>query len=182
MSQESGKKVRRSVRAVSGMNTKHAEELREASRRAAFTRGTSPKRKHPAIGVLFVRILTTIHALGSLVLVVMTSYLLLGGSADQLSRTPGSRLMVDALGPWLPAFLGSLAVFLGAMAWSSHRRRAWAWRAAVASYGIGVLGSLWEVSVGIHQAWLSALINGGVVALLLSQPTRCVYFTADHRG
>lgn len=138
--------------------------------------------EHTTIGVLFVRILTTIHAIGSVVLVGMTSYLLLGARPEHLARTPGSRLMVDALGTWLPAFLGSLAVFLGAMAWSSYRRRPWAWRAAVTSYTIGVLGSLWEVSVGIQQAWFSVLINVAVVGLLLSEPTRRVYFTADHRG
>jgi hypothetical protein len=127
-------------------------------------------------GLWFVRILTTIHALGSLVLVGMTSYLFLGGSPEHLARTPGARLMVDATGRWLPAFLGSLAIFLGAMAWSSHHRRPWAWRAALLAYTVGVLGSLWEVSVGIHDAWLSALINLGVVALLLGRPTRRVYF------
>jgi hypothetical protein len=84
--------------------------------------------------------------------------------------------MVDTLGPWLAVFLGSLAVFLAAMAWSSHRRRAWAWRAALVAYSIGVLGSLWEVSAGIPQAWLSAAINATVVLLLLTPSTRGEYF------
>ena len=106
----------------------------------------------------------------------MTSYLLLGGSAERLAKTPGSRLMVDWFGPWLPGFLGGLAVFLGAMAWASHRRRTWAWRAALAAYTVGVLGSAWELSVGIQQAWLSLLINAAVVAMLLSPSTRAVYF------
>lgn len=44
------------------------------------------------------------------------------------------------------------------------------------SYTIGVIGSLWEVSVGIRQAWLSTFINGAVVAMLMRQSTRCVYF------
>ena len=135
-----------------------------------------------ARGIGFVRILTVIHAIGSLVLVGMTGFLLLGGDAERLSRTPGSRLMVDALGGALPAFLGGLGVFLGAMAWASHRRRPWAWWAAVASYSIGVLGSLWEVSVGIRAAWLSTLINAGVVALLLVPSTRRVYFPAPRPG
>lgn len=106
----------------------------------------------------------------------MTIYVLRGSDqAEALARTPGARLMVDIFGPFLPLFLGALAVFLGAMAWASHRRRPWAWRAAVASYSVGVLGSLWEVSIGIHQAWLSTFINAFVVTLLLTRATRRVY-------
>ena len=127
-------------------------------------------------GMWFVRILTLIHALGSLVLVGMTAYLLAAGSPVALAKTPGARLMVEALGPWLPVFLGSLAAFLAAMAWSSNRRRPWAWRAALVAYSIGVVGSLWEVAVGIPQAWLSAGINSTVVLLLLAPSTRRVYF------
>lgn len=135
-------------------------------------------------GEWFVRILTGIHATGSLVLVGMTAYVLSGPDhAEDLARTPGARLMVDLFGPYLPVFLGGLGVFLAAMAWSSHRRRPWAWRAAVAAYSVGVIGSMWEVSIGIEQAWASAVIHGGVVALLLSGPTRRVYFgsPSDHR-
>ena len=128
------------------------------------------------MGTCFVRILTVIHALGSIVLVGMTSYLLAGGPADGLARTPGGRLMVGALGPGLPVFLGSLAAFLAALAWSSHRRRPWAWRAALVAYSVGILGSLWEASVGVTQAWLSAGINSTVVLLLLAPVTRRVYF------
>lgn len=127
-------------------------------------------------GEWFVRILTSIHALGSLVLIGMTAYLLFGGNQNDLARTPGARLMVDLLGPWLPPFLGSLAILLASIAWSSFRRRPWAWRAAVVAYTIGIIGSAWEVSVGISQAWLSVLINAGVVSLLLSRPTRRVFF------
>lgn len=132
-------------------------------------------------GEWFVRILTAIHALGSLVLLVMTSFLLAGGSAERMARTPGARLLVDALGPRLPWFLGGLAAFLAALAWSSYRRRPWAWRAALVAYTVGILGSLWEVSVGIERAWIAACINSGVVALLSSRATRLVYFPRDRR-
>jgi hypothetical protein len=128
------------------------------------------------VGEWFLRILTCIHALGSLVLFGMTTHLLIGGSAETLAGSPGARLMVDVMGAWLPFFLGGLAVFLAALAWNSHRRRPWAWRAAVAAYSVGVAGSLWEVSVGIGRAWLSALINAGIVTLLLSGPTRRAFF------
>jgi hypothetical protein len=124
--------------------------------------------------------LTTIHAIGSLVLVGMTSYVLAAEShAEALARTPGARIMVDAMGPWLPFFLGGLACFLAALAWSSYRRRPWAWYAAVVAYSIGVLGSEWEISVGIQQAWVSAIVNAVIVTLLLSRPTRMAYFGRD---
>lgn len=138
-------------------------------------------------GEWFVRILTTIHALGSVVLLCMTIYVLMGSDhAEALARTPGARLMVTVLGALLPMCLGALAAFLGAMALASHHRRPWAWRAAVISYSVGVLGGLWEVSIGIHQAWLSTFINAIVVTLLLTGATRRVYFqsvtkaTHDH--
>jgi hypothetical protein len=128
-------------------------------------------------GEWFVGTLTAIHAIGSLVLTAMTVYVLAGRDhAEQLARRPGARLMVDLMGPYLPVFLGGLGAFLATLAWSSHRRRPWAWRAAVACYSVGVIGSLWEVSVGIRQAWVSVLINAAVVALLLSGPTRRAYF------
>jgi hypothetical protein len=125
----------------------------------------------------FVRTLTTVHAVGALVLVGMTLYVLARPDhARQFARSPGAKLMVNVLGPWLPMFLGGLALFLGSLAWASFRRRPWAWRAAIVAYSIGVIGSLWEVAIGIQQAWVSALINAGVVAMLLSRPTRRAYF------
>jgi hypothetical protein len=110
----------------------------------------------------------------------MTVYVLSGETnAESLARTPGARLMVDALGRWLPLFLGSLSIFLAALAWSSHRRRPWAWYAAIVAYSIGVLGSAWEISIGIHQAWMSLAINALIVTLLLSAPTRRAYFREE---
>lgn len=126
----------------------------------------------------FLSTLTTIHALGASVLVGMTIYVLSGPDhARQLARSPGASLMVDLLGPWLPVFLGGLALFLGSMAWGSFRRRPWAWRAAIVAYSIGVAGSLWEVAIGIERAWVSTLINALVVTLLMSGPTRRAYFS-----
>ncbi|MEO5618771.1 MAG: hypothetical protein ABIS67_13470 [Candidatus Eisenbacteria bacterium] len=143
---------------------------------ATSKQGPPAAPKGSAAGTWFLRTLTTIHALGSLVLTGMTLYLLGGDDrAEALARSPGARLMVRALGGWLPVFLASLAIFLGSLAWASHHRRPWAWGAAVVAYSIGILGSMWEVSVGIHQAWLSVLINAGVVAMLLSAPTRWAY-------
>jgi hypothetical protein len=129
------------------------------------------------VGVWFVRALTAIHAIGSLVLAGIVVFHFAGGvDAVTFARTPGARLMIGALGPWVPVFLAVLALFLASMAWASHRRRPWAWRAAVAAYTFGILGSLWEASTGAWQAWLSVLVNAGVVTLLWSRPTRRAYF------
>jgi hypothetical protein len=134
-------------------------------------------------GRVFVSALTAIHATGSAVLVGMLAFVLADPTnAERLARTPGARLLVDWTGPWLPAFFAALAAFLGALAWSSRRRQPWAWRGAVAAYSIGVLGSAWEVSIGIAAAWLSVAINAAVVAMLLAPATRAVYFGRRGRG
>jgi hypothetical protein len=144
------------------------------------------ERNRKSLGSWFLQVLTTIHATGSLILVGMTLYVLAGEShSEELARTPGARIMVDTLGRWLPAFLGGLACFLAVLAWSSYRRRPWAWYGAIIAYLIGVLGSAWEISVGIQQAWISLAINTIVVTLLLSHPTREAYFAsrrASHRA
>lgn len=75
-----------------------------------------------------------------------------------------------------PLFLGSLALFLGLLAWSSHRRLKWGWWGAVAAYAFGIIGSAWEISIGINNAWVSLLINSAVVTILLRPDTRKVYF------
>ena len=148
--------------------------------RSRFEGATSGFAARNTIETWFLRALTTIHSIGSLVLVGMTLYVLAGEShAEALARTPGARIMVDALGRWLPLFLGGLACFLAALAWSSFRRRPWAWYAAVVAYSIGVLGSVWEISVGIHQAWTSVAINAMIVTFLLIRPTRVAYFRRD---
>lgn len=131
------------------------------------------------MGKWFLVLLSTIHAAGSAVLVGMTLYVLADSShTTDLARTPGAQLMVETLRGWLPLFLGGLAGFLGALAWSSFHRRPWAWYGAVIAYSIGVFGSAWEISFGIDQAWLSISINALVVVMLLSRPTREAFFAS----
>jgi hypothetical protein len=130
-------------------------------------------------GRRFVRVLTTIHAVGGVVLFAMASYLLAGGDAERLAGSPGARLLVDSLGPWLPSFLGGLGAFLVALAWGSSRRMRWARSAALVAYSIGVAGSLWQVSTGIARAWVSFAVNAGVVALLASRAVRDAYRAKD---
>jgi hypothetical protein len=129
---------------------------------------------------LFLRALTTVHGAGCVVLVFMTGYVLLGEQhAQALARTPGAQIMVRALGKWLPVFLAGLACFLGALAWGSQRRLGWAWTAAVVAYSVGIVGSAWEIVVGINQAWVSLLVNGAVVTMLFT--TREAYFEKRKR-
>ena len=62
------------------------------------------------------------------------------------------------------AFLLFIGIVLAVLADASWRLRRWAWHLTLAVYGIGVIGSLWQVSVGITEGWLAAIVNGAVVA------------------
>jgi hypothetical protein len=42
-------------------------------------------------------------------------------------------------------------------------------------YGIGVAGSLWQVSVGIPQGWVAAVVNGGVLFYAATPAVRRAY-------
>ena len=42
-------------------------------------------------------------------------------------------------------------------------------------YGIGVLGSLWQVSQGIPQGWVAAVVNGAVFAYAARPAIRRAY-------
>lgn len=42
-------------------------------------------------------------------------------------------------------------------------------------YGIGVAGSLWQVSLGIRAGWVSAVVNGAVVACASRNEIRVAY-------
>jgi hypothetical protein len=46
----------------------------------------------------------------------------------------------------------------------------WTWELTLVVYGIGVTGSLWQVSVGIPQGWVAATVNGAVI-LYAARPT-----------
>lgn len=123
-----------------------------------------------------VHVLTTIHGVGSLVCLVLSA-----GSAassafrEGLARTDGSRLMVELFGPWTWAFLGLIAAVLATLAYGSWSRRRYAWPLTLAVYSIGVLGSLWQVSLGIAAGWISAVVNAGVVVYAATPGVRRVY-------
>lgn len=123
-----------------------------------------------------VHVLTLIHGVGSLVCVVLSV-----GSALSidfrrgLARTGGSRLMVDVFGGWTWAFLGFIAVVLATLSYGSWKLRPYAWPLTLAVYSIGVLGSLWQVSLGIASAWTAAVINAGVVAYATTPAIRRAY-------
>ena len=40
-----------------------------------------------------------------------------------------------------------------------------AWHMTLVVYGIVVLGSLWQVSVGIREGWMAVAVNGAVVCM-----------------
>jgi hypothetical protein len=123
-------------------------------------------RQHPR----FLHALTAVHALGA----IACGVLAVGSAAsddfrDGLAMTGGSRLMVSMFGDWTWLFLAFVGVTLGVLAYVSWRVRPVAWSMTLAVYGIGVAGSLWQVSVGIPQGWVAAAVNAAVV-LYTSRP------------
>lgn len=112
-----------------------------------------------------IHVLTAIHGLGSGACVVLAvGSALFAEFRHGLARTGGSELMVEIFGPWTWLFLGAIAVVLAALCYGSWTRRPYAWPLTLVVYSIGVLGSLWQVTMGIPQGWLSAVVNAGVVA------------------
>ncbi|MBL8516697.1 MAG: hypothetical protein JNM76_06980 [Betaproteobacteria bacterium] len=127
---------------------------------------------------LFVHVLTVVHALGSLVCFTMAV-----GSAisDQfregLAVSGGSTIMVEFFGSETWVFLAFVSLVLAVLAYASWRMRPWAWHMTLVVYGIGVLGSLWQVSVGIPQGWIAAAVNGAVLAYAATPRVRHAYLS-----
>ena len=133
----------------------------------ARTRDDTPKGIH---------VLTAIHGIGSGVCAVLAAgSAASAGFRENLAQTGGSRLMVATFGGWTWAFLLFLAVVLGTLSWGSWTRRRYAWPLTLAVYSVGVLGSLWQVSMGFGQAWASAVINAGVVLYAATPAVRRAY-------
>lgn len=123
-----------------------------------------------------IHVLTAIHGLGSLVCTVLSAGSAIStGFRDSLARTGGSRLMVDLFGDGTWLFLLFIAVVLGTLSYGSWNRRPFTWPLTLAVYSVGVLGSLWQVSLGIHEAWLSTAINAGVVGYAATSAVRRAY-------
>ncbi|HBY58702.1 MAG TPA: hypothetical protein DEH78_02695 [Solibacterales bacterium] len=124
----------------------------------------------------FLHVLTIVHAAGALVCVALA-----GGSAvspafrDGLALTGGSARMVAMFGSWTPAFLLGVGCVLAVLAYGAWRVRPWAWALTLAVYGAGVLGSLWQVSVGIRQGWLASAVNGAVFVYAATPGVRRAY-------
>jgi hypothetical protein len=124
----------------------------------------------------FVHVLTGVHALGALACFVMSA-----GSAvspdfrDSLAVSGGSRIMVQWFGAATWAFLLFVGSVLTILAYASWRVRPWAWHLTLIVYGIGVLGSLWQVSVGIEEGWVAAAVNAAVVAYASTPAVRRAY-------
>lgn len=82
-------------------------------------------------------------------------------------------LALFGAGTW--AFLAFVGLVLAILAYASWRLRPWAWHMTLAVYGMGVVGSLWQVSVGIQQGWIAAVVNGAVVAYAATPAVRRAY-------
>lgn len=123
-----------------------------------------------------VHLLTAIHGTGGVACAVLAV-----GSAlsvefrEGLARTGGSRLMVAIFGEWTRAFLGFIAAVLVTLSYGSWQLRPYAWPLTLAVYSVGVLGSLWQVSMGILNSWAGAFVNAGVVVYATRPGVRHAY-------
>lgn len=120
--------------------------------------------------------LTGIHAVGALACFAMAA----GSAASRSFRqalvvSGGSALMVELFGEGTWAFLAFVGTVLATLAYASWRVRSWAWELTLVVYGIGVVGSLWQVGMGIRQGWISAAINAAVVAYAATPEVRRAY-------
>jgi hypothetical protein len=122
------------------------------------------------------------HALGAIGCFVMAT-----GSAfsdefrDRLVVSGGSALMVEIFGRGTWAFLLFVGIVLAVLAGASWQVRPWAWQLTLAVYGTGVLGSLWQVSVGIPQGWIAAVVNGIVFVYAATPAVRKAYRSSSRR-
>jgi hypothetical protein len=83
--------------------------------------------------------------------------------------------MVGIFGDGTWAFLLFISVVLAVLSWGSWNLRRYTWPLTLSVYAIGVLGSLWQVSLGIEEAWASAAVNAGVVAYAATPAVRRAY-------
>lgn len=124
----------------------------------------------------FLHVLTAVHAVGALVCLVMA----IGSLAsdrfrDALAVSGGSKAMLQIFGEGTGFFLLFVGVVLATLAYGSWRVRPWAWALTLIVYGIGVAGSLWQVSIGIEQGWVAAIVNGSVFLYAATPAVRRAY-------
>jgi hypothetical protein len=123
-----------------------------------------------------IHLLTAIHGLGAIACVVMA----IGSAASERFRlglvaSPGSALMMDYFGRNVWVFLVGIACLLSALCYGSWHLRGWAWPLTLVCYSIGVIGGLWEVSIGIPAGLLAAAINASVVGYACTKRVRAAY-------
>ena len=132
-----------------------------------------PREAHVPWGV---HVLTALHGLGAVACVIMAT-----GSAMSerfrlsLIASPGSALMMDLFGQRVWIFLVVIAVLLSALCYGSWKLRSWARPLTIVCYSIGVIGGLWEVTIGIPAGLLAATINAGVVVYACTPQVRDAY-------
>ena len=125
---------------------------------------------------LGIHLLTAIHGLGAIACLVMA----VGSAISERFRlslvvSPGSALMMDVFGPRVWIFLIPIVVLLTILCYGSWHLRRWTRPLTIVCYSIGVVGGLWEVSIGIPAGLLAAAINAGVVAYACSAQVRAAY-------
>ena len=123
-----------------------------------------------------IHLLTAIHGLGAVACLIMAA----GSAASERFRlglvaSPGSAIMIDFFGQNVWMFLVVIAALLTALCYGSWHLRQWTWPLTIVCYSIGVIGGLWEVSIGIPAGLLAATINAGVVVYACTRRVRTAY-------
>lgn len=131
----------------------------------------------------FLHLLTAIHATGALACFVMA----IGSAVSQSFRrslvvSGGSAIMVEVFGQLTWVFLSFVGSVLAVLAYASWRVLPWAWEMTLIVYGIGVLGSLWQVSVGISEGWAAVIVNAGVLVYAARPEVRSAYRQQFHHS
>lgn len=83
--------------------------------------------------------------------------------------------MLSLFGQSTWMFLAVVGLVLLVLAYGSLRVRPWAWYMTLIVYGVGVVGSLWQVSLGIRPGWVSAAVNSAVVIYASRHSVRRAY-------
>jgi len=137
--------------------------------------GSEVKKRLPPLP-RFLHLLTMVHALGAVACFVMA----LGSAISDdfrgsLAVSGGSTIMVTVFGRWTSLFLTGVGAVLAVLAYGSWRLIWWAWHMTLVVYAIGVIGSLWQVSLGIPQGWSAAVINATVFGYAATAGVRRAY-------
>lgn len=124
-----------------------------------------------------IHLLTALHGLGAIACVVMA----LGSAMSEefrlgLVASPGSALMMEMFGRSVWMFLLAIAALLTLLCYGSWRLRSWAHPLTIVCYSIGVIGGIWEVTIGIRAGLLAAAINAAVVAYACTRRVRNAYY------